>query len=143
MELSKAIVYRTVVTTNQLLPAFRPILASVRYSYPADRRVARPSGGCIRSKIEKDSAGEKCPVVFSKIYTKDLDEAMETTNNNYSRGCGGIGRRAGFRCLWALSPWRFDSSHPHNLIRPSQMALGRSYHLSFIIYLTEIAPTGR
>jgi hypothetical protein len=28
-------------------------------------------------------------------------------------GCGGIGRRAGFRCLCPLGTWRFDSSHPH------------------------------
>ncbi len=27
-------------------------------------------------------------------------------------GCGGIGRRAGFRCLCPLRTWRFDSSHP-------------------------------
>ncbi len=28
-------------------------------------------------------------------------------------GCGGIGRRAGFRCQWDIIPWRFESSHPH------------------------------
>src|SRR4051794_27171531 len=28
-------------------------------------------------------------------------------------GCGEIGIHAGFRCLWALRPWRFESSQPH------------------------------
>ena len=30
-------------------------------------------------------------------------------------GCGEIGIHAGFRCLWALRPWRFESSQPHSL----------------------------
>ena len=29
-------------------------------------------------------------------------------------GCGEIGIHAGFRCLWALRPWRFESSQPHS-----------------------------
>src|SRR4051812_30471618 len=31
-------------------------------------------------------------------------------------GCGEIGIHAGFRCLWALRPWRFESSQPHSLL---------------------------
>src|SRR3954449_2180140 len=33
---------------------------------------------------------------------------------NPPSGCGEIGIHAGFRCLWALRPWRFESSQPHD-----------------------------
>ena len=29
-------------------------------------------------------------------------------------GCGGIGRRAALRSLWANNPWKFESSQPHH-----------------------------
>ncbi len=32
---------------------------------------------------------------------KILDETAKIANLNIRRGCGGTGRRAGFRCLWA------------------------------------------
>ncbi len=32
--------------------------------------------------------------------------------NRPTCGCGGIGRRAGFRCRWPW-PWGFESLHPH------------------------------
>ena len=28
-------------------------------------------------------------------------------------GCGGTGRRAALRSLWANTPWKFESSQPH------------------------------
>ena len=31
-------------------------------------------------------------------------------------GCGGIGRRAALRSLWANNPWKFESSQPHHLL---------------------------
>ena len=32
-------------------------------------------------------------------------------------GCGGIGRRAALRSLWANNPWKFESSQPHHFLR--------------------------
>ena len=31
-------------------------------------------------------------------------------------GCGGIGRRAALRSLWANNPWKFESSQPHHFL---------------------------
>ena len=30
-------------------------------------------------------------------------------------GCGGTGRRAALRSLWANTPWKFESSQPHQI----------------------------
>ena len=30
-------------------------------------------------------------------------------------GRGGIGRRAALRSLWGLTPWKFESSRPHQI----------------------------
>ena len=32
-------------------------------------------------------------------------------------GCGGTGRRAALRSLWANTPWKFESSQPHQLLQ--------------------------
>ncbi len=37
---------------------------------------------------------------FAKKTQKALDHSSRYDNISYRRGCGGIGRRAGFRCLW-------------------------------------------
>ena len=36
-----------------------------------------------------------------------------------TRASGGIGRRAGFRTQWAISPWRFESSLAHGNLEVS------------------------
>src|SRR4051794_40634998 len=44
---------------------------------------------------------------------------------NPAGGCGEIGIHAGFRCLWALRPWRFESSQPHTRNAPPKRGVSR------------------
>ena len=41
-------------------------------------------------------------------------EGSNPLSSTSFRGCGGTGRRAGFRFLCPLRTWRFKSSHPHS-----------------------------
>src|SRR3954451_21505225 len=43
-------------------------------------------------------------------------------------GCGEIGIHAGFRCLWALRPWRFESSQPHHSVPALERSLVSQTH---------------
>ena len=40
--------------------------------------------------------------------------ASVASPRTFRSGCGGIGRRAALRSLWANNPWKFESSQPHH-----------------------------
>ena len=46
-----------------------------------------------------------------------LEPAHDAGSWTCRGGCGGIGRRAALRSLWANNPWKFESSQPHQLLR--------------------------
>ena len=51
-------------------------------------------------------------------------------------GCGGIGRRAALRSLWANNPWKFESSQPHHFsvtldVQPIEMLHFMCLHMDW------------
>ena len=48
------------------------------------------------------------------VATRTLTRTLAILCGFAAGGCGEIGIHAGFRCLWALRPWRFESSQPHS-----------------------------
>ena len=42
-----------------------------------------------------------------------LEPVRDAGSWTFRGGCGGIGRRAALRSLWANNPWKFESSQPH------------------------------
>src|SRR3954468_8395608 len=100
------------------------------WSGPCSLIVVTPTQGQAKSCFCEPAGAE--PVVPATTRTPSTDaqygarprrwqpSLVTTPPGRYSSrasasGCGEIGIHAGFRCLWALRPWRFESSQPHFL----------------------------
>src|SRR3954466_12759488 len=123
------------------------------WSGPCSLIVVTPTQGQAKSCFCEPAGAE--PVVPATTRTPSTDaqygarprtwkpSLVTTPPGRYSSrasasGCGEIGIHAGFRCLWALRPWRFESSQPHFSVSP---ALERGFVV--LVDLAGLRPAGR
>lgn len=94
-----------------------PPYSKVKPGIPRTDNIANPpTARCSRINLANQKNNKKtAPAggIARPIPPSLLTSRIKTVIIGLSSGCGGTGRRAGFRSLWALRSWRFDSSHPH------------------------------